>query len=70
MKTTLNEKLLKANGKVIRHNGMFYRIYSCRLGSRVLADAEPMLGDRINLITTRSKVGMELRRLVDMNLVS
>lgn len=66
----MNDKLIKANGKHIRRNGIVYRIISMRLGSLTLADAEPLTGkaDRINLVRTRSTLGMELRNLVELGL--
>jgi hypothetical protein len=68
----MNEKLLAANGKIVRHNGVAFRVISCRLGSRVLADADPITGqgNRINLVSTRSTLGMALRKAVELNLVS
>lgn len=65
----MNDKLIAANGKHIRLNGVVYRIISMKLGSRVLADADPInKGERINLVKTRSSLGMELRNLVDLGL--
>jgi len=66
----MNEKLLAANGRLIRIQGIVYRIISVKLGSRILSDAEPLNGSgvRINLIKTRSDLGRALRNLVDLGL--
>jgi hypothetical protein len=64
----MNEKLLAANGRHVRLNGISYRIISCKLGSRVLCDAEPIQGDRINLVKSRSPLAKDLRNLIDLNL--
>jgi hypothetical protein len=65
----MNNKLIAANGKLIRYNGVVYRIIALRLGSIVLADADPInKGARINLVKTRSNLGFELRNLVDLGL--
>ncbi len=66
----MNEKLLKAHNKNIRLQGTVYRILAFRLGNRVLADAEPLTGHgaRVNLVKTRSTLGMSIRNLIDLNL--
>ena len=65
----MNEKLLKANGKLIRYHSTVYRVLAFKLGNRVLADADPInTGERINLVKTRSELGKALRNLVDLGL--
>jgi hypothetical protein len=65
----MNEKLIKANGKLIRYHGVVYRVLAFKLGNRVLADADPInSSDRINLVKTRSETGKALRNLVDLGL--
>ena len=68
----LNEKLLKANGRLIRLRGIVYHVIACKLGDKILADAVPIRAtngiDRLNLVTTRSELGMGLRNLVNLDL--
>ena len=67
----MNDKLLRANGKVVRHDGSVYRIISLKLGSRVLVDAENVKsGERLNLMRSRSDLCKSIRNSVELNLVS
>ena len=65
----MNEKLLKAHNKFVRVNGVTYRIISARLGDKILCDAESIgQGDRINLVKTRSRLGIEIRFHINLGL--
>jgi hypothetical protein len=67
----MNEKLLKANSRVVRHSGKIFRIIAHRLGEMVLAQAEEVGTDnRVNLITGRSQLVMALRNSIKLGLVS
>lgn len=64
--------LINANGKTIRHEGKVFRIIATNLGGRTLAQAEPVGngGEPINLMTTKSKLGRDIRSRVELGLVS
>ena len=66
----MNEKLLAAHNRNIRLNDVVYRVIAMKLGTKVLADADPITGNtpRINLVKTRSELGRKLRELVDLGL--
>jgi hypothetical protein len=62
----MNKKLLAAHNKIVRLNGIVYRIVTSTLGRHVLADAWPHNGEaRINLVTSRSPVCMAIRNAID-----
>ena len=64
----IQAKLLAAHNRHVRWNGVCYRIIACKLGSRVLADAEPVQGNRINLMKSRSELAGDIRSLVEKGL--
>lgn len=76
----MNEKLLAAHNKIVRHAGTAYRIIACKLGGKVLADAEPIKGgERISLVqpkfktkghATRVSLGVEILNAINLGLVS
>ncbi len=67
----MNENIINANGKFVRHNGKTFRVLSCRLGSKVLADAENVQsGERINLMKSRSADCLAVRHAIDQGLLS
>jgi hypothetical protein len=67
----MNEKLLKANGKIVRHEGISYRVIAQTLGPWVLAQAEQIgTNNRLNLVKGRSALVRELRDSIEKGLVS
>jgi hypothetical protein len=67
----MNEKLIKANGRTVRHNGSFFRIIAHRLGKMVLVQAEEVgTENRVNLVSGRSQLVLALRNSIRLGLVS
>lgn len=76
----MNEKILAAHNKIVRHAGNAYRIISMKLGGKVLADAQNVKsGDVIPLVNpkfktkahaTRVNLGAEILNAVNLGLVS
>ena len=76
----MNELLLAAHNKIVRHNGIAYRILAFKLGGKVLADADPIKGgERITLVqprlktkghATRVTAGAEILTSITLGLVS
>lgn len=64
----MNEQLLNSNQKQVRVNHTVYTIISHKLGKRVLAQAEPIKGEIINLITGRSPLVKAIRTCIKHNL--
>ena len=62
------------NGKIVKVNGSVYRIIAQKLGKSVLVDAECTYGvDRgtiINLKKARSVIAGDIRKAINMGLVS
>jgi hypothetical protein len=62
------------NGKIVRFHGQIFRLITCRLGGRLLADAEcifgPDKGKVVNLMASRSPLANGIRSAAKMGLVS
>jgi len=70
----MNETLFNANGRMVRVQGRVFKIISCKLAGRVLAQAEPLVGladgkPRVNLVTGRSPLVMAIREQIGCGLV-